>query len=156
MIDRYHQAPEEAVLLFFQSLSQGRPRRSDSEPPELEAARAVGLGGDVGLCQARSLAPSQLGGWKTGGLQTHKKKVLIPLPDESAPGSAWRQEGAAGARPFTPKTVSSHRSGGCRRSAASSGKEAAMSREDRTGDPLPGDPVAGEETGTLGRWDDLA
>nr|XP_058147062.1 uncharacterized protein LOC105746037 [Dasypus novemcinctus] len=33
------------------------------------------------VCWARSLEPSQLGGWETGGLQAHKKKSLVPLPD---------------------------------------------------------------------------
>lgn len=39
-----------------------------------------------------ALAPSQLGDWEAGGLQAHKKKSLVPLPDKNEPGPAGREE----------------------------------------------------------------
>lgn len=91
VIDCYQQGLGKPVPLFFQSLSWSRPRSGDSDTPESGAARALGLGADVGLCQAQPLAPGQLGGWESEGLQAHKKKALIPLPDKNAPGSVRRE-----------------------------------------------------------------
>lgn len=50
---------------------------------------------DIGLYVRPRLEPGQLGGWEAeeaGGLQAHKKKWLVLLPDESTPGWAGREE----------------------------------------------------------------
>lgn len=50
----------------------------------------------------------RLASWEAGeagGLQAHKKKWLVLLPDESAPGWAGEKKGAASAGTFLPKIV---------------------------------------------------
>lgn len=70
LIDGYQQAPRRPAPLAFATLSWRRPlRRGDSDAPEFRAARAAGLGRDVGLCVRPRLAPGQLGGWEAGRLE---------------------------------------------------------------------------------------
>lgn len=52
------------------------------------------LGGDVGLCVVTP-GPWHPASWEAGrreagGLRAHKKKALVPLPDNNAPGSMRR------------------------------------------------------------------
>lgn len=100
----------------------------------------MGPGGDVGLYQARPLEPSQPGGWEAGRLEVCrliKRKRLFPARTERA-RFGGEDKGTAGTGMFTQKTVSSYRSGGRRRFAASlAGRYGAA-------DPLTGDPVPGE------------
>lgn len=78
----------------FQLLS-GAAAEVQEDTPGGRTARAQGLCRDVGLYVRPSLAPGQLGDWEAGeavGLQAHKKKWLVLLPDESTPGWVGREE----------------------------------------------------------------
>lgn len=111
----------------------------------------MGLGGDVGLCVRPG--PWHLASWEAGRLEVCrliKRKRLFLCQTRTRQVRRGEKKGASGAQTFTPKRVSSYRSGVWRRSAASSGQAAAMSGKDCATDPLAVDPVAGEETGVLG------
>jgi hypothetical protein len=83
-------------------------------------------------------------------LQAHKRKSLVPLPDENAPGWAGREE----RRYWCPDIHAQHSV------LLQIGRLAeicgCMSGKDCASDTLTGDPVVGEETGAHERWNDLA
>lgn len=67
----------------------------------------MGPGGDVGLYQARPLAPGQPGGWEAGRLEVCrliKRKRLFPARTERARFDG-EDKGTAGTGMFTQKTV---------------------------------------------------